>query len=398
MTERRKLPDGWQWVQLQEVSAVEMGQSPDGSSYNSDGVGIPLLNGPTEFGPVSPTPVQWTTQPTKFAQVGDVLLCVRGATTGRRNIADQSYCIGRGLAAIRGNSKYLLTEFLNFALEIITHDLLSESAGSTFLNLPGDKLKKAKIPLPPIEEQRRIVAVLDERLTAVAQARQAAQAQLMAAKALPAAYLRAIFNSPEAQNWPCKRIGDIAITASGTTPSRDNKSYYQDGTIAWIKTGELIDGVIDSAEEYVTELALSETSLKVLPVDTLLIAMYGQGQTRGRTAILAIPATINQACFAILPNPDLFNPYFLQLWFRHNYLQLRLETENRGGNQPNLNGQILNNLALPLPDTKLQDRIVNDLMDKLKTAKAAETIIANQKSYIETMPAAYLRQAFNGEL
>lgn len=165
----------WRWVQLQDVATVIMGQSPKGESYNKDGAGYPLLNGPTEFGAIHPTPNQWTTEPTRFCQSGDVLLCVRGATTGRRNVADQTYCIGRGLAAIRGNRDELSTDFLSYALEIVTQSLLTQTAGSTFPNLSGNKLKKALIPMPPIEEQRRIVAVLDEKLTAVEQARQAAQ-------------------------------------------------------------------------------------------------------------------------------------------------------------------------------------------------------------------------------
>jgi len=72
-----------------------MGQSPEGHSYNTSGDGEPLLNGPTEFGTVHPSPVQWTTAPTRFARKGDILICVRGATTGRLNTADRRYCIGR---------------------------------------------------------------------------------------------------------------------------------------------------------------------------------------------------------------------------------------------------------------------------------------------------------------
>jgi len=78
-----------------------MGQSPAGDTYNAAGIGIPLLNGPTEFGAVYPTARQWTTSPTKMCRRGDILFCVRGATAGRTNIADKDYCLGRGLAAIR---------------------------------------------------------------------------------------------------------------------------------------------------------------------------------------------------------------------------------------------------------------------------------------------------------
>lgn len=90
----KPLPKGWKWVKLGDVCTIVMGQSPDGKSYNSSGNGEPLLNGPTEFGKIHPTPMQWTTAPTRFADPGDILFCVRGATTGKKNIADQRYCIG----------------------------------------------------------------------------------------------------------------------------------------------------------------------------------------------------------------------------------------------------------------------------------------------------------------
>jgi type I restriction enzyme S subunit len=82
-------------------SIIVMGQSPPGESYNKNGIGIPLLNGPTEFGPEHPIEQQWTTHPTQLCQRGDILFCVRGATAGRLNVADKEYCLGRGVAAIR---------------------------------------------------------------------------------------------------------------------------------------------------------------------------------------------------------------------------------------------------------------------------------------------------------
>src|SRR5437868_9574371 len=86
---------------LIDVADIVMGTSPPGDSCNSTGIGEPLLNGPTEFGPHHPTPVQYTTAPRRFAETGDILFCVRGSTTGRMNWADRRYAIGRGIAAIR---------------------------------------------------------------------------------------------------------------------------------------------------------------------------------------------------------------------------------------------------------------------------------------------------------
>ena len=155
------IPEHWTWTRLDHVADVEMGQSPPGSSYNSERKGTPLLNGPTEFGPEHPNPVQWTTKPTKMCFKGDILICVRGNTTGRMNIADNNYCIGRGLAAIRPVSKLVSRELISHFLLYKTREIMERTAGSTFPNLPGEQLKSFPFPLAPIHEQKRIVSMLE---------------------------------------------------------------------------------------------------------------------------------------------------------------------------------------------------------------------------------------------
>lgn len=157
----KKMSSSWKVQKLDEVAPINMGQSPPGESYNTFGDGIPLLNGPTEFGEKYPTPVQWTTAPTKLCKPGDILLCVRGATTGRLNWADKEYCIGRGLAALTPNPKVCVPEYVYHFVETQTQEMLGLAAGSTFPNLPGAKLKVLEISIPPVPQQRRVVAYLD---------------------------------------------------------------------------------------------------------------------------------------------------------------------------------------------------------------------------------------------
>lgn len=196
------------------------------------------------------------------------------------------------------------------------------------------------------------------------------------------------------EGWQLKKLGNIATTSSGTTPSRVNKNYYI-GSIPWVKTGELQDGYVDDTEEHISEVALKETSLKLLPPGTLLIAMYGQGQTRGRTGLLKRAATTNQACFAILPQLEIFIPEYLQLWFRHSYNRIRQETEGRGGNQPNLNGELLREQEIPLPSLPEQKRIVGILSDRLSAVEQARAATSAQLAAAKALPAAYLRQVFD---
>jgi type I restriction enzyme, S subunit len=139
---------------LRETAEVIMGQSPPGIACNRDGIGLPLLNGPTEFGPVFPVPAQWTTAPTRTCRVGDILICVRGSTTGRLNRADREYVIGRGIAAIRARSSRQDTEYIYFTVRQRMTDLLQRTTGSVFPNLSRADLESFPISWP--EEARRL--------------------------------------------------------------------------------------------------------------------------------------------------------------------------------------------------------------------------------------------------
>lgn len=139
-----KVPMGWHWGKLSEVAEIIAGQSPQGEFYNDEGVGTPMLNGPTEFTDEYPIPVQWTKKVTKLCKKGDILFTVRGSSTGRMNFADQEYCIGRGLAAIRPKHDGNI-QFLYYTLTRISEMILAEAkgAGTTFPNVSrGDLLKK----------------------------------------------------------------------------------------------------------------------------------------------------------------------------------------------------------------------------------------------------------------
>lgn len=157
------IPDTWQVNPLGEVASLTMGQSPDGITYNSAGVGVPLLNGPTEFGITYPKPIQFTSAPTRICDSGDILLCVRGSTTGRMNLADRQYCIGRGLAAIKGKKGKINTMWLYNYLLLIQQRIydVASGGGSTFPNINGDEISKIMLPCPPIEEQLKISSVLE---------------------------------------------------------------------------------------------------------------------------------------------------------------------------------------------------------------------------------------------
>lgn len=157
------------------------------------------------------------------------------------------------------------------------------------------------------------------------------------------------------ESWTTPKLKYISRIESGATPDRENYSYW-DGTIPWIKTGELQNGRTTEALEFITERALNETSVKLFPQGTVLVAMYGQGKTRGMTSLLEIEACTNQACAGIQPDPKVIVPEFLQLFMIASYDAIRLTA--LGSGQPNLSLDLIGNWAVCIPPLYEQAAIV----------------------------------------
>ena len=144
---------------LSDFCRITMGQSPKGDECNSSGVGSPLLNGPTEFQLIHPSPVQWTTNPKKFSKSGDLLFCVRGSTTGRMNWSDREYAIGRGLASISPIHQDTMY-FFRGVIEVHLPSLLAGATGSTFPNVSRGDLELIPVPHPDLNYIKNASSIL----------------------------------------------------------------------------------------------------------------------------------------------------------------------------------------------------------------------------------------------
>ncbi len=142
---------------IQDLAEVIMGTSPKGHTYNETGDGMPLLNGPTEFGDNHPQCSLFTTASVKECEPNDLIFCVRGSTTGRMNWADKVYSLGRGVCAIRGKTE-MDTKFIRYCLDYRLSALLKLAGGTTFPNLPQNTIKNFEIPTP--SNRREIASIL----------------------------------------------------------------------------------------------------------------------------------------------------------------------------------------------------------------------------------------------
>jgi type I restriction enzyme S subunit len=171
------------------------------------------------------------------------------------------------------------------------------------------------------------------------------------------------------EHWEIPEIKYLVRIASGGTPDRNHPEYWN-GNIPWIKTGELQNDIIISAEEYITDEGLNNSSAQIFDVDTILVAMYGQGKTRGMTGLLKIPASTNQACAGLtVTNPSIHIQYLWQCLIGA-YDAIRAEAAGSG--QPNLSATLIGNFHVALPPIEEQDKIVDHI--KNRTAEISSAI------------------------
>lgn len=167
------------------------------------------------------------------------------------------------------------------------------------------------------------------------------------------------------------KIKDLCDVGSGGTPSRSIQHYYN-GNIPWIKTGEVLDDIILNTEEHISQEAINNSSARIYPQDSLIIAMYGQGNTRGRTAKLGIDATTNQACAVLYNiNNDIVITDYLWYYLQSQYHNLRSMAS--GNNQPNLNADKIKNYSVVIPPLHIQKDIVEHIKgqkEQIKNCKA----------------------------
>ncbi len=168
---------------------------------------------------------------------------------------------------------------------------------------------------------------------------------------------------PHVAKYRMVRVGDLCKISSGGTPSRKNPAYFG-GDISWVKTTEVRDSIILETEETITQLGLENSSAKVYPNGSLIVAMYGQGATRGRTAKLGIEAATNQACAVLTDFSEQIETDYLWYYLMSEYEDLRGLAS--GNNQPNLNAAMIANYFIPLPPLNVQ----RDIMRRVEAGRA----------------------------
>lgn len=418
------IPETWKWVRLYEILDVRDG-THDTPKYVIKGIPLVtsknLINNTIDFATTKLISYEDAKNINIRSAVNtdDILFAMIG-TIGNPVLVkkDREFCI-KNMALFKSiDYKLFDMKYLFWYLQKEQDTMRKKASGGVQSFVSLKYLRNYFFPLPPLAEQKRIVAKIEELLPYVEQYEKAYNELQELDKRFPGDLQKSIlqlaiqgrllpqraeggnaeelykqiqaekkklikekkikkekplpeitaeekpFEIPETWKWV--RLGDVGSWASGATPARANTDYYG-GKIPWLKTGDLNDGDIIDTSEYITELALKNTSVRLNPVGSVLMAMYGA--TIGKIGILKIDATTNQACCACIPYNGIFNKYlfYFLLSYRKDFIKM-----GAGGAQPNISKEKIVNTTIPLPPLAEQKRIVAKieellpLCDKLK--------------------------------
>lgn len=394
--DKNSLPERWEMKKLGEVCTVIAGQSPEGIYYNSERNGLPFYQGKKEFRlKYIGEPTCWTSKITKEAEANDILMSVR-APVGPVNFATQKVCIGRGLAAIRAGKKidnvYLFNYLLKHENEIIGNE------GAVFNSINKSQIESIEIPLPPLEEQQRIVAILDEAFEAIEKAKANAEQNLKNTKELFDSYLQVIFEN-KGKDWEEVPLADLATFRNGINFTKSSNGEvikivgvrnFQNSF--WVPF-ENLDSVIIDGELNDIDLLRED--------DILAVRSNGNPELIGRTLLAGkFEGKISHSGFTIRIRLNCKNvlPVYLCIYLKTQKVRKELINRGNGVGIKSLNQGSLASFLIPLPPVAEQQFIVQKLDALSSETKKLEAIYQKKLEDLEELKKSILQKAFSGQL
>ncbi|WP_416195593.1 restriction endonuclease subunit S [Selenomonas sp.] len=416
------LPDGWKWVYLSgilDVSKEKTEEFPPDTKY------VGLENIEKDTGRIQAVDAEGIRSTKNIFEAGNILYGKLRPYLNKHGIAEFDGVCSTDILVFQTapsvekellNRYFDLPQFISFAV--------SHSKGINLPRVSAKEILTARMPLPPLSEQHRLVARIESLFAKLDAAKEKVQSVLDSHETRKAALLHAAFTGKltakwreehqtelrESKQFPSKlksapnhadalagkwalvRLGDVIAWSSGGTPSRKHPEYYS-GDIPWVKTGELNNTYIYDTSEKITKEAIAQSNAKVLPVNTVLLAMYGA--TIGKVGILGVEAATNQACACGICSE------WVDYRFLFYYLQSQKSSficSGKGGAQPNISQTIIKQYEFPLPSLPEQQEIIRILDRLLAREQRARQAAEETLAAIDRMKQAILARAFRGEL
>ena len=387
---------GWQTKKLGDVCEVIAGQSPEGKFYNAEGKGMPFYQGKKDFGDkFIEAPTTWTTQTTKIAKEGDILMSVR-APVGPVNFATDEVCIGRGLAAIRSSDE-LNRDFLFYQLWHLQPEIAGRE-GAVFASINKAEIEALPLAYAPLAEQQRIVGLLDEAFAGLATAKANAEKNLQNARALFESHLQSVFTQ-RGQGW-------VETTLEGIADSDCSLSY----------------GIVQPGEEFGEGMPIvrpTDLTTKVIRLTGLkrinpkLAGGYKRTSlqggelllcVRGSTGVVSIAspelagANVTRGIVPIRFNRSLLLPEFGFYLISGGPVQSQIREKTYGTALMQINIRDLRLISLSIPPLKEQKAIAAKLHSLHEETQRLARIVERKLAALAALKKSLLHQAFTGQL
>lgn len=443
---RKVLPNNWAITTLHSIAELVFGQSPPSETYNEEQKGLPFFQGKAEFGEVYPTPKKWCSVPKKVAEKGDVLISVR-APVGPTNIAPEKCCIGRGLAAARGLGG-IHTEFVLYLLRAHEDYFSGKKTGSTFEAITGSVLREFIVPLPPLPEQHRIVAKIEELFTKLDAGVENLKKTKVLLKRYRQAVLKAAVEGRLTEAWREKHKDELepaSVLLERILKERREKwtgrgkykepaepdiaklppipegwtwatleeigqkgrpiiygiikpgPHIPDG-VPYVRVTEMKDGRIDvpSLKRASRERASKFARATLAPGDVLI----SKDGTIGRVAIVPPELAGGNITQHVMRAPinAIMSLYYVAWAIRSDWCQHWLTGETRGVALRGVNVEDFRRLPIPIPPLAEQQRIVEEVERRLSVVDELEKTIGENLKRADRLRQSILKKAFSGKL
>lgn len=379
---------------LASIAKIVAGQSPESSTYNSTGEGLPFFQGKADFQNMHPTVRMWcTSEKRKEAESGDILISVR-APVGAVNICNQKSIIGRGLAAIRPLFE-LDGKFLYYWLKANERKIDALGTGSTFKAITQDTLKKIEVPIPPLDDQIRIAHLLGKVEGLIAQRKQ----HLQQLDGLLKSVFLEMFGDPvrNEKGWPINPLS-MYMSEQPNNGLYKPQSSYGSGTRI-IRIDSFYDGVVQNIER-LKRVEITDTELlkfEIRPFD-VLVNRVNSIEYLGKIGVvpaISEPMVYESNMMRFRLNHKIMLPVFLMFFWRTPYLKSQINSKaKKAVNQASVNQQDVTGFLVTQPPIDLQNQFAA-IVEKVEALKSR---YQQSLTDLESLYGALSQQAFKGEL
>jgi type I restriction enzyme S subunit len=388
--------NGWKKIELSDplISKFIMGQSPPSASYNTEGKGLPFYQGKKEFGELYPSPEVYCSEPNKIAEKGDILLSVR-APVGPTNICPATSCIGRGLAAIRPNTKNISTSFLLYFFKYFEVELASMGQGSTFDAISKKVLDELLIPVPPLPEQRRIVDKLDSLFVRTDKAIAIVEQNITNTQHLMASILNDVFEGLDCDRM---KLQDACII----NPPKSEVKNTGNLEVSFLPMADLNAHQIDFISKHTKRIAEVYTGYTYFKNGDVLLAKVTPCFENGKAGLahnLVNGIGFGSSEYYVLRSKQAVLPAYV-------YFNLTSSEFLRQGAQ-NMSGTVglkrvtkdfLFNYEIPVPSVDVQKNVVKYFANQTTKLSELTSRLEERLTELKALKSSLLDSAFKGEL